>query len=136
LFFSDRGNCFFFGQSSASTSMWQTVNLTDAIDFNLIDNQTIRFNLSAWLGGWQNQDDNAKVTLQFYDQNNQLTGSSTTIGPVLAADRGSVTKLLPRQANGYVPIGTRSLKVTVVFTCISPTDNDGIADNIAVELFV
>ena len=116
--------------------MMQTVNLTNAIDPLLIDNQTIKFNLSAWLGGWQNQDDNAQVNIIFYDQANQMVGNSTTIGPVLAADRNNITSLVFRQANGFVPIGARSFITTVTMTRVVVSDDDAVADNIAVALFL
>jgi hypothetical protein len=115
--------------------MWQTVNLTGVVDPLLIDNQTVMFSLSAWLGGWRDQDDNARVSINFFDQANLIVGSSTTIGPVLAADRSNITSLLFRQANGSVPVGARSFTVTVLITCVVPTDNDGIADDIACSLY-
>ena len=115
--------------------MWQTVNLTNALDPLLIDNQTIKFNLSAWLGGWQNQDDNARATIIFFDQTNQMVGNSTTIGPVLAVDRNNITSLIFRQTNGFVPTGTRSFSVIVTLTRVVVTDNDAVVDNIAVTLF-
>ncbi|CAF1682960.1 unnamed protein product, partial [Adineta ricciae] len=48
---SNRGNCYFFGQVSNVTSMWQTVNVTHTVDPVLIDNSVVKFNLSAWIGG-------------------------------------------------------------------------------------
>jgi len=136
LFFrSDRGNCFFFGQISTTTSMWQTVNLTNTIDPHLIDNHVVKFNLSAWIGGWSSQNDNAQVSVIFFDQTNQIIGSQTTIGPVLAADRGSQSSLLFRQANDYVPIGARSFTVIVLITCSVSPSNDGSIDNIGIYLY-
>lgn len=118
-----------------STTMWQTVNLTNTIDPLLIDNYTVHFNLSAWLGGWSSQNDNAQVSVSFADQTNHVIGTQTTIGPVLAAARGSQSSLLFRQANGLVPVGTRSLTVLVTITCITPTSNDGDVDNIGIYLY-
>ena len=115
--------------------MWQTVNLTNTIDPLLIDSHTVKFNLSAWIGGWSNQDDNAAVSVVFADQSNQIIGNRTTIGPVLAAARGSQSSLLFRQANGFVPVGTRSLTVIVTITCITPASNDGAVDNIGISLY-
>ncbi|CAF1449550.1 unnamed protein product [Adineta ricciae] len=89
-FHSDRGNCHFYGQATHSTTMWQKRNLT------------------AWIGGYSNQDDYAQASLMFFNESNRMIGNMSTIGPVLAADRGDITSLLCRQANGLVPGGTRS----------------------------
>ena len=115
--------------------MWQTVNITSSINSYLIDSQTVWFNFSAWLGGYQSQDDNAQVSLTFLDQTNLKVGNTTILGPVLASDRGNVTTLLPRQANGLVPVSARSILVIVTMTCVHPMYNDGLADNIAVVLY-
>ncbi|CAF1426828.1 unnamed protein product, partial [Adineta steineri] len=131
---SDRGNCYFYGQAD-STSMWQTVNMTSSIDPLLIDSQTVRFNFSAWLGGYSSEDDNAEATLTFYDQSNHKTGNISTLGPVLAADRGYQTLLLFRQTQGLVPIGARSFTVTVTFTHVVGLLTDADVDNIAVHLY-
>lgn len=115
--------------------MWQTVNITNTIDPLLIDNHMVQFNLSAWIGGWSSQDDNARVSVSFFDQTNQMVGNRTTIGPVLAADRGSQSSLLFRQATGFVPIGTRSFTVFVSLTRLNPTSNDGSVDNIGIYFY-
>jgi hypothetical protein len=115
--------------------MWQTVNMTSSIDPNLIDNQTIWFNFSAWIGGYSGQNDNAQVSLTFIDQSNQKVGNLTTLGPVLDATRGSRTALLFRQANGFVPIGARSFIVIVTITRVYGASNDGDIDNIALLFY-
>ncbi|CAF4114357.1 unnamed protein product, partial [Rotaria sp. Silwood1] len=134
-FSSDRGQCYFNGQLSSTTSMWQMINLTAAVSFTLIDNQIVWFNVSAWMGGWNEQDDKAVLQLTFLDQANQQVGTNTTIGPVLAIDRGYKTSLLFRSANGMVPIGSRSAIVLVTFTHINQNWNDGSIDNIALFLY-
>ncbi|UJR17945.1 hypothetical protein I4U23_004844 [Adineta vaga] len=123
---SNRGNCYFYGQLSTVTSMWQTVNLTNTIDPLLIDTSAVKFNLSAWIGGWSYQNDNARVS---------KLGNTTTIGPVYAADRNSTSMLLFRQATGFVPVGTRSFTVLVTIMCTDPTSNDGDVDNIGIYFF-
>ncbi|CAF3940076.1 unnamed protein product [Adineta steineri] len=69
---SDRGQCYFYGQVSASTSMWQTINLINEVSPLLIDSQTVKFNLSAWIGGCTTQDDTTIVSLTFNDANNTM----------------------------------------------------------------
>ena len=115
--------------------MWQTARISDVINPVLIDTQKISFNLSAWLGGYYNQDDNARMSLTFMDQNNQQTDNTITLGPVLAADRRNITSLLFRQVNGLVPSGTRSFIIKVTITCVYPTTADGDVDNIALFFY-
>ena len=115
--------------------MWQTIDLSSYIDSFLIDNQLVRFNLSAWLGGYGDQDDRAKVTLFFYDQFNQTIGAGISIGPVFAIGRGNVTSLVFRQTNGLVPIGTRFFEILVTLTLAAGSFNNGEVDNIRVTLY-
>ena len=115
--------------------MWQTIDLTNKVNFLLIDNQTIRYNLSAWLGGYINQDDNVIISLTFIDSNNQMAGNSTILGPVLAADRGNHSSLLFQQTDGLVPAGTRSMILLVTITRMAGTRNNGDVDNIALSLY-
>ncbi|CAF1165920.1 unnamed protein product [Adineta steineri] len=130
---SDRGQCYFTGYYKASNSMSQTININDATTLSLIDSGKVSANLSGWLGGYLGQDDNAKVTLNFNNQDGTKIGSAITIGPVLSSDRKSITGLVARQSAGKVPAGTRSMNVLVDFT-LTYGDNDGCVDNIAVVL--
>jgi hypothetical protein len=115
--------------------MWQTVNMTSSTNPFFIDNQMIWFNVSAWIGGYESQDDNAQASLTFINQANQQVGNTATIGPVLAADRGNISSLLYQQANGLIAVGARSFIVTVTITLLDGSDNDGDIDNIAVSLY-
>jgi hypothetical protein len=115
--------------------MWQTIDLTDDVDPVLIDNQTVNYNLSAWLGGMSTQNDNTVVSLTFADQFNQTIGSGVSIGPVLAAARGDITALLFQQTNGIVPVGARFMTVCATMTLITGGTNNGYADDIAVYLY-
>ncbi|CAF0956427.1 unnamed protein product [Adineta steineri] len=133
---SDRRNCFFYGQDSAMTSMWQTIHMTDLIDPSLIDNQIVWFNLSAWIGGCTTEDDNAEILMIFIDEFNlEMNNNNIELGPVLAADRDYITQLLFRQVTGLVPIGARSCKVIVTITRLVGTHADGDIDNIALFFY-
>lgn len=79
--------------------------------------------------------DNAQVSLTFLNHLDQQVGNSTTLGPVLSADRGDITKLLYQQTIGLVPVGARSFKVTLTLTRTGGFDNDGAADNIAINFY-
>ena len=115
--------------------MWQTVDLTNYVDFSLIDNQAVKFNLSAWLGGFSNHNDRAGVSLLFFDQANQTVGSMSSIGPVTNLDRNNTTSFLFEQSTGFVPVGSRSLTVMVTITKVFGTINDGYIDNIGIYLY-
>ncbi|CAF0732579.1 unnamed protein product [Adineta steineri] len=132
---SDRGNCFFYGDASDKTNMWQQVVMTSMVNADLIDSHTVYFLFSAWLGGWKHQNDTAEVSLTFYGHMNQIVGSTVTVGPVTNTDRADITSLLYREANGLVPVGARSFVVSVAIRVFeSGGANDGCVDNIAVYL--
>jgi len=115
--------------------MWQTVNLTDSSDLLLIDNLKMKFILSAWIGGYEEQDDHVLVSLTFFNQTIHELGKPITIKPVRADDRERQTKLLFRNRTGQVPISTRSLKINVEFRRDGGNNNDGYVDNIFVALY-
>ena len=115
--------------------MRQSVNLTNTQYVSYIDNGIVKFNLSAWLGGFDDQDDDARVSVIFLDQINQMMGNQTTIGAVLAVDRRYQTSLLFRQATGLVPVGARSFTVLVEMTRLEGQWNDGAVDNIAMYFY-
>ena len=119
-------NFFAGGQNVASSSA------TQLIDVSCLP-ASLSYDLSAYLGGSQTQDDNAQVQIDFIDASSS-TISSDTIGPVLASDRGDTTSFLFRQSTGTVPTGTVSIRVTVTMTRVTPPYNDGYADNISLIL--
>ncbi|CAF1489237.1 unnamed protein product [Adineta steineri] len=131
----NRGRCFFYGGPSPfDSSMWQYVNMSNLINPILIDNQTIYFNFSAWIGGYQGQTDNAQVSLTFLNQINQQVGSTFTLGPVTNTQRSNQTSLLFQSSNGFVPVGARSFLVMVKINFFQGYDNDGNIDNIDLYL--
>src|SRR4051794_39537420 len=99
-----------------------------------IDAGTVTAALSALLGGFSSQEDNATVALRFLGVTGGETGQALTIGPVTAADRASVTELLPRSGSAAVPAGTRTLTVTITSTRLAGSDDDGYADNVSLSL--
>ncbi|CAF1195652.1 unnamed protein product [Rotaria sordida] len=131
---SNRGNCYFFGQISSSTTMWQTIILTNTVAPALIDSRRVKFRLSGWIGGWYSHNDNAQISLTFMNQLSQEMGYVTTIGPVSASDRNNISMMFYREAGGIVPVGARVAKFLVTFTRIDGYSNDGSVDNIALVL--
>lgn len=133
---SDAGNCYFWGgpakgTDNTMTSITQTDNVASVAA--LIDIQTVSYDLSAWLGGYSTQDDNAVLSIQFLDMSGNAVGTAK-IGPVLSADRNGTSELLSRSTTGKVPVGTRSIKVTLTMTKTEGNDNDGLADDLSLLL--
>lgn len=126
----DRGANLFAGgwTSSDSYASW-------TIDLSPLSSQIdggAQYDLSGWLGGYYNQDDAIQVTAQFFDDDSQPI-ETAKIGPVFAVDRGNVTALLERKTSGTVPVGARSVTVTLD-ALIGSGSNDGYADNISLVL--
>jgi hypothetical protein len=96
---------------------------------SLIDTGMVPFTLSGYLGGYLDQRDNALFTAFF--MNGGTTLSSSMIGPVLQADRNSMTGLLARSANGFIPAGTRQIDFRLVINGIDGGQSDGYADNLS-----
>ena len=91
------------------------------------------FTLSAFLGGYSSQDDNAVLSLSFLGAGGGVLGSAQ-IGPVLAGERNDATGLLLRSATGVVPIGAQSVNVNLQMTRLAGSYNDGYADNLSLVL--
>lgn len=98
-----------------------------------IDAGGLACNLCGWFGGWKAWDDNARLTAYFLDDFGQITGSLTA-GPVLAADRTSVSGLFLRGAATNVPPGTRTIHCVLLMTPTSGIYNNAFADNLSLTL--
>ena len=97
-----------------------------------IDANRVTYKLSAWLGGWDAQDDHATMWIEFVSSSN-ATLTNATITPILAVDRANVSQLLYREITGDVPINTRSATLFVSMTA-NTFWNDGSVDDIAFQL--
>lgn len=123
----DRGDNFFSAtQSSSSATLTQLLDVSDIA--GSIDADDVDFDLSAYLGGYNSQEDNSVFTSRFLNEFGSEI-SQVSIGPVTAADRSGQTGLLFRQALGDVPVGTRAIEFV-----LRSTDNDGYADNLAFSI--
>lgn len=127
----DRGNNFFAGGTGASSSATQSIDVL--INAAAIDTGNTTFDLTGYLGGFANHGDNATLSITFESATGTALGTAS-IGPVSAADRGNVTKLLPRGTSGNVPTGTRQIEVLLQITRTTGSYNDGYADNLSLVL--
>jgi len=125
------GNAFFWGGNTSITTASQLIDLSSIAAS--IDTGTVGYVLSALLGGYATQDDNAALSLSFLDGSNLAIGGDTT-GSVLAADRNNVTALLDRSVSGFLPTGTRAINVLLTQTRVTGDSNDGYADNLSLIL--
>jgi hypothetical protein len=122
---------------SSFTTAFQTIDLSS--DYDIIDAGNISFNLSGFLGGYGIEQDAASVIASFLDVNN-LTLSSSSIGPVTDIDRNFTTGLQERATAGLVPVGTRSILVELNMNAIeaggsiNSYDNNAYADNLSLVL--
>jgi hypothetical protein len=89
--------------------------------------------LSAALGGYSSQLDDASVTATFLDTAGAKLGV-LKVGPISAARRGGVTKLVPVSKKLPLPAGTASIEVTITANARSGGYKDGYADNVALRL--
>jgi hypothetical protein len=89
--------------------------------------------LSADLGGFSSQGDNATVTARFLDAGGATLGSMH-VGPVGSAARGSTTKLLLRSKDVSMPVGTVAIQVVISAKRLSGSYNDGYVDNVSLNL--
>lgn len=114
-----------------------TLTQTVALD-NLaatIDAGKASFLLSAWLGGYADQNDAFGVTVTFLNAAGQPLGNAA-IGPVTKADRGNDTKLMQRSTTGAVPPQARSATVQIATVpAEGGTFNDAYADNVVLAVF-
>lgn len=129
----DHGANFFAGgPNSAVSSATQTIDVSSKS--SAIDAAKTAFLLTGYLGGFSTQDDHAVLTATFRDGNGSSLGAAT-IGPVTAQDRDAVSGIFVRSTSGAVPIGTRSIQVTLTMTRRQGSYNDGYADDLGLYLF-
>jgi hypothetical protein len=128
---SDRGKNFFAGGNVAVSTATQMISLAAAAAD--IDQGTVTYVFSAWLGGYESQDDNAKIMLIFKGADGASLGQAQ-LGPVVAAERKSKTGFLLKKASDTVPKGARSATITLTMTRAAGRYNDGEADDVSLIL--
>ena len=123
----NRGANYFYGgpESAVSTGTQEISVAAGGIATGKVD-----YTLAGWLGGYSSQGDHAVLYLTFQNAKGKAIGIYA-IGPVTEAQRGGVSKLLFRHRAGVVPAGTRELRVELVMTRESGSDNDGLADSLS-----
>ena len=138
------GDFFFFAGQDTSTTISTISQLIDISAFGGdIDAGNGRTTLTGALGSWVNSDI-ATVTVSFLDGSSVDLGSSISIS---ALDNPGLRDASPRDLTlpAYletftevnVPLGTRTLSVVLTSNrVIGAADNDGYADNLAVDFVI
>jgi hypothetical protein len=124
-------NFFAGGPAAEASSATQTVDVSAAA--SEIDTGALPVTVSALLGGFASQADAASVTATFLSAAGPSL-SAVTLPAVTPAERGDVTKLVPRALTATVPTGTRAIEVRIDAVRTDGSYNDGYADNISLVL--
>ena len=132
--FGGGANFFAGGPNNADSSASQVIDISDrAAD---IDSGQLTVLLSGFFGGVSGQDDGMTLGAQLRNDNGQQD-AATLIGNVQNAERQGASGLSYRSRTLPVPVGTRSIVVTLRSTRANTsqdTYNDGYADNVSLEL--
>jgi hypothetical protein len=124
-------NLFIGGYGRANSSAVQSIDVSEGAA--AIDANSVNYSLSGWLGGYDSESDNAKLTITFRNANGTAIGTAS-IGPVSKVDRASITSMLLRKTEGSVPVGTRTIDVLLQMTYATGVYNDGDADDLSLIL--
>ena len=121
-----------FAAPGTDTEIQQSVDVTAAAGG--IDEGSVGYDLSGWLGGWNNRPERATLTAIFLDADGTGTGDPVVIADAGGHARGGKTGLVARGATGPVPRGTRRIVVSVQFLSGMASFHDAYADNISLVL--
>jgi hypothetical protein len=126
------GGTFFQGTYGGPTYSDQASQFIDVSNVaGLIDGNQVTFTMSGYFGGYLNQNDSASLYATFFDGSNSSLGTSTVIGGFNSTARGGQSILLYDATGGLIPVGTRSVEITLVMTKVEGYYDDGYADNLS-----
>jgi hypothetical protein len=129
---SKRGDNFFAGGTDGSSSVaTQRDSLSDWS--SAIKHGRARFTLSAWLGGYSSQRDDATVRITWLNGKGKPVGHAH-VGPVTPKQRASVTGMLYREKSGKVPTTAREVLVKITMRRFDAAYNDGYADDLSLVI--
>lgn len=124
------GSNFFSGGPNNPTNMATQIidvsNLSTSIDAG-----AIAYVLSGYFGGYLFQNDSASLFVTFFNSATVSLGSSAVAGGFNSTARNNLSVLLYGVQNGFIPVGTRSVQVTLFMTRTEGFYNDGYADNLS-----
>ncbi|AQT69764.1 FecR protein [Anaerohalosphaera lusitana] len=130
----NRGNNFFHSLHNSTIS--QNIDISKL--FYYVDHGAVSYDLSGWLGGWEDQDNPVELKLTFLDSNGNPLGKSQ-IGPVEPTERNNQTGFVRREKTGTLPFNCRTILVELQGRQLSSDDSDAAdsyADNLSLVLNV
>jgi hypothetical protein len=132
-----RGNQFFTGgyvaqpgKPSLMPTLWQEIDISSLASD--VDAGRIRYDLSAWMGGFGAERDRANIVLS--QEQSAGSGSSEGLAGPSPEERGNKTGLIERKMSGAVAPGTRRLRLNLYASREFGLVADGYADNISLKL--
>ena len=121
----------YFSSGTTNSTLTQTVSLLAGAA--AIDLGTTVFTVSGYFGGFSDYEDYSTLTVTYLGASNNSLGS-TTIGTVKSVDRLGSGLYLRRQI-GLVPVGARSVTVTLSFIlAVANSNNNAYADLLTLTL--
>lgn len=119
----DRGTNLFSAGIDGNSTMTQRLDVSSIAD--IIDDDGVAFDISAWLGGYVSDSDNATFQARFLAANGSTQlGSATLTGPTAGP-----TGLTFLSDEGDLVSGTRFIEFV-----LSTSGNDGYADNLGFKI--
>jgi hypothetical protein len=121
------------GPEAADQGLRQDVDVSDRSE--AIDRGQATADLQADLGGYEATNDRMSVTAQFRDAEGSLIAAPTfELTAVTNTARNDLTMLVRRATTRPVPVGTRTIRVTLTATHDAGTYNNAYADNVGLFL--
>lgn len=124
----ERGGYLFYGGTNSNDSAAdQNINVANcAVE---IDAGNLRFAANGYFGGYEDQADNAYITLKFQDATGVVL-KTLVVGGVTANDREKDTGMNFQGRTGLIPVGTRTVNVRLSLDRVNNGNNNGYADNL------
>lgn len=122
-------NFFSGGPNNPTNTATQIIDVSNIS--SSIDARSISFVLSGYFGGYLAQNDNATLFATFFNGSNVAISISPVIGGFNSTARNNITTLLFDSGGGFVPVGTRSVQISLQMTRTEGFYNDGYADNLS-----
>ncbi|HYH61347.1 MAG TPA: VCBS repeat-containing protein [Solirubrobacterales bacterium] len=121
-----------YGGFGDTTAVTQTVKVPKS-KRKKVSKGKVDARFSAYLGGGAGFEDSMSARLEFLDKSGDFLIDST-LGPVTAADRGSVTTMLRQEGTSLVPNKTRKMRVVMTASDNNDDYNGAVADNVKLTL--
>ncbi len=121
------GNYYFFAGAGASAELRQDVDLTTYSE--LIDGGSQVFNFSAWVRSWdQNPTDVSRIIIEYLNHDKSSILASYDLG-----GHSNITSWIQLLHSASAPTGTRYIRVRLISTRNSGTNNDGYFDGLSLS---